>query len=110
MIVLYAYLFMLVFYTLYIAAINIFRDWDALPNWVKVLIWPIPLVMIGFFDIPFNLIAATVLFLDLPMEFTFTDRMIRYRSDKYPAGIRKTVATTICTQALNPFDPTKHHC
>jgi len=38
----------------------------------------------------------------------FTQRLERYRFES--TGWRKTVATVICTQALNPFDPTRHHC
>jgi len=102
--------YMLSFYVLYIAAINLVEDWEFVTLWLKLLVWPIPLVMIGLFDIPFNLIAGTVLFLDLPQEWTLTSRLARYRSLGFAPGIRKRVATTICTEALNPFAPSKKHC
>jgi len=110
MIILYAYAFLLVFYTLYIAAINLYRDWSYLPLWLKLLSWPIPVVMVIFFDIPVNLTIGSLFFLDMPEEFTLSDRLARYRTSGTAPGWRKTVATVICTQALNPFDPTKHHC
>ena len=110
MIALYIYAFMLVFYTLYIAAINIVEGWDGIPLWLKCLVWPIPLVMVGCFDIPFQIVPATILFWDLPQEWTLTTRLARYRSPATASGIRKDVANAVCTQALNPFDPTRKHC
>lgn len=105
-----AWVYMLTFYTLYIAAINIYEDWASIAPWLKVLIWPIPAVMVGCFDIPFNLIAATVIFFDFPQELTLTSRLARYKSPATAPGLRKDIAQTICSDALNPFAPSKRHC
>lgn len=107
---LFIYLFLLVFYVLYIAAINIVEEWDSIAPWLKCMVWPVPLVMVGLFDIPFQIVGATVLFWDWPKEWTLTSRLARYRSPSTGPGIRKDVANTLCTQALNPFAPSKKHC
>jgi len=106
----YAWAYMLVFYTLYIAAINIYEDWSSIALWLKLLVWPIPAVMLGLFDIPFNLTFATVIFLDLPQEWTLTSRLTRYKSLSTGPGLRKDIAVTLCADALNPFAPSKRHC
>jgi hypothetical protein len=108
-IALMGYASLLVFYVLYIAAVNIYRDWDTLAGWLQAVLF-FPMALFVIFDIVANLIAATVVFWDFPREAMVTQRLARYRGDAWPAGRRKTVATVLCTQALNPFDPTKKHC
>lgn len=103
----YTYTALLVFYTLYIAAINIYYDWDKLTGWVQVLAFS-PLVIMLMLDMVMNLTLFTFLFFDFPREGMVTQRLARYRDGA--DGWRKTVATAICTQALNPFDPTRKHC
>lgn len=101
------YAALLVFYVLYIAAINIYRDWDSLAPWVQAVAFA-PLVLMVIADIAMNCTLFMVAFCDVPREGMVTQRLARYRAG--PDGWRKTVATRICTQALNPFDPTRHHC
>jgi hypothetical protein len=108
MIFLYSYGFILLFWVFYVAAINIAECWSSIALWWKLVIWPIPLVMLGVFDIPFQIIGATVIFWDFPKEWTFTSRLARYKNG--PPGIRKWVATRICTDSLNFFAPSKKHC
>lgn len=104
------YLGLLVFYTLYIAAINIVRDWGELHTWVKLAAWPIPAVMLPV-DAFFQLTLFVLVFWDLPREWLVTHRLARYRDQSaYQGTWRGKIATAICTQALNPFDPTRHHC
>lgn len=100
------YASLLVFYVLYIAAINIYRDWDTLAPWVQAVAFA-PLVIMVMVDMVMQLTLATLVFLDWPREFMVTQRLARYRTT---TGWRKTVADAICTQALNPFDPTRKHC
>ena len=106
MIVLYIYLSIVVFYTLYIAAINLYYDWHDLPMWLKIAASPIMAVMVTV-DTIMNLSLFTIIFLDLPHELMVTQRLERYRTQ---SGWRNHIATLICTEALNPFDPTRHHC
>ena len=103
------WIFMIVFYTLYIAAINMYHDWASIATWVKVLTWPILVSMITV-DFIANVTLFTFAFLDLPRELLVTKRLERYRTDAYNGTRRQKVAVVICTQALNPFDPTRHHC
>ena len=100
--------FIAVFYTLYIAAINIYRDWDTLALWVKINSIEIVFTMMVL-DVLTQLTLATVLFFDWPQEGTVTQRLSRYKSDAWPAGRRKDIAITVCRDALNPFD-VKGHC
>lgn len=104
---LYVYIALLVFYILYIAAINIYRDWDTLSAWVQFVAFT-PLVLMIILDTVMNFTIFTLLFLDVPEEMLVTQRLERYR--KGADGWRKTAADKICTQALNPFDPTRQHC
>lgn len=101
---------MTVFYTLYIAAINLFRDWGSMPLWIRVASAPILIVMV-LTDFLAQITLFTLFFFDLPKEFMVTQRLERYRLDsEYKGTWRERIATVICTQALNPFDPTRHHC
>jgi glucan phosphoethanolaminetransferase (alkaline phosphatase superfamily) len=101
------YASLLVFYVLYIAAINIYRDWDSLAGWVQIVSFA-PLVVMIIVDMLMNFTLFSILFFDPPDEATVTQRLARYRAG--PDSWRKKVAETICEQALNPFDPTRRHC
>lgn len=100
---------LVVFYTLYIAAINVYYAWGTLSLWVKVLAGPIVALLL-LVDVVFQLTAASLIFADRPRELMFTQRLTRYKGDKWPEDWRKIMATALCTKALNPFDPTRHHC
>lgn len=102
--------FLIVFYTGYIASIQIYRDWQDIPLWIVIVMSPIyvPFLLL---DIVVQWTIANLLFLDLARELTLSERLGRYRTQKQYAGDwRYRVATYICTKALNPFDPTKAHC
>lgn len=96
-----------IFYTEYIAAINIYYAWKDLATWVRVVTSP-KLAGMLLLDATIQVTLATALFLDPPQEWMVTQRLQRYRDG--PESTRKDIATVICTQALNPFDPTKKHC
>lgn len=99
--------FLLVFYTLYLAAVNLWHNRSSTNIWVIVGAFPVILVMLAV-DFVAQISVATIAFADLPQEWTVSERLIRYRAKGY--GWRFKIATWICTNALNPFDPTKHHC
>jgi len=110
MLALEIYLSLLVFYTLYIAAINMYYDWGAMDIWVKIVFWPIPFAMVAV-DFLMQITLFAIIFVDLPREPMVTQRLERYRTQaQYESTWRRKWATFICVNALNPFDPTKHHC
>ena len=99
-----------VFYTLYIAAIQLYSDRNNLPKWIKIFALPILVVMLVC-DFLMQITLFTILFLDIPRDLLVTARLKRYRDNAaYNSTWRQHVATLICTEALNPFDPSKHHC
>ena len=77
--------------------------WSTLPIVTRVLASPAVLFVVAF-DIGFNL-AATVLFIDLPREATFSQRMSRYKRGD---GLRSTVARWVCANLLDPFEVGGH--
>jgi len=99
--------FLLVFYTLYLAAVNLWHNRSVANKWVLIGASPVLVIMITV-DFLTQITLATLLFFDLPKEWTVSDRLIRYRGKGY--GWRFQIATWVCTNALNPFDPTKDHC
>ena len=60
-------------------------------------------------DFTFNITWGTILFLDIPKEFLFTQRLNRYldQSDRY---WRNKLANWMCINFLDSFDPDGHHC
>lgn len=95
------------FFTLYIAAINVYGDRETIS---PVLFWAMAPMMITMLacDFCMQMTLATAIFLDLPRELTVTSRLKRYEAG--PPGWRQHWAIEICTQGLNPFAPNKHHC
>jgi len=82
----------------FLAAMSLRLAWYRLTLLVKVL--AVPLVLVAFaLDLVFNLVA-TVLFLDLPHEATFSQRMGRYKG---AATWRTPIARWICATLLDPF-------
>ncbi len=70
----------------------------------------LPFVIVGYVvDIFTNIFIATFLFLELPREFLVTTRFKRY-NDGTGSNWRKTVATYVCENLLDVFDPTGDHC
>jgi len=58
-------------------------------------------------DVLFNAVYGTILFLEVPREWLFTDRVSRWNdSDDW----RGDLARLICRQLLDPADPTRRHC
>lgn len=57
------------------------------------------------FDIIFNFVWGTIIFLEPPKELLFTARCSRHIKG---AGRRQRIAYWLCTHLLNPYD--KDHC
>lgn len=78
--------------------------------YVKIFAIP-PLLLGAILDIILNILLASIIFVDLPREWLFTDRLIRYRNDpSYTLTWRDDFASFICEHYLNPFDDSGDHC
>lgn len=93
-----------VFWLLFIVTMAGKAAWPKLAPAARVLIAPAALLAL-FLDVFFNIFIATVLFLDLPREWTFTQRLDRYKPDH---GWRGRLARWICANLLDPFQVGGH--
>ncbi len=94
----------------YLAAMHLKHNKDKL-NWVvKFFGYPWFLVAL-IIDVLFNIIVATILFLELPRpqdkEWLFTARVSRHIKG---TGWRQKEAIFWCKYLLDPFDPSGNHC
>jgi hypothetical protein len=94
-----------VFYLLFVVTMAAKAAWPTLSIVPTVLLAP-PAVVAVVMDVIFNLIPATIIFLDLPHELLFTKRLDRYEAEG--AGWRYTLALWICQNLLNPFQQGGH--
>jgi len=99
--ILYAYAMWLLF--LAVMALN--WRWRALPKVVKAIALPAVLVSVAL-DVLFNLTLGTLLFLELPREWTFSQRVGSY---KRRIDWRAPLAQWICANLLDPFE-VEGHC
>lgn len=68
-----------------------------------------PWLLIGYvIDVLANLVVATIIFLELPKEWTVTSRLKRYILTK--TDYRNKLANWICQYLLDVFDPKGKHC
>lgn len=68
----------------------------------------LPLLAIGVLvDVFCNIFVMTLLFLELPQEWTVTQRLTRHTDD---AGWRGKASRFICQNLLDTFDPSGCHC
>jgi len=79
------------------------RAWHSLKPVVKLLL--IPFMVLWLLDVGFNFIFGTMMFLELPRQWTLSARCALHKRDY---GFRGTLARAICNHLLNPFDP--NHC
>ena len=85
---------------------NLKANKNELTKTVKVIGYP--LLFIGLiFDIAFNLIVGSIVFIEPPKEWLFTNRCIRHIKR---SNFRGKVARWFCRNFLNPFDPSGTHC
>lgn len=109
MIALYGLLSVYALWIFYIAVMHLKRCRDAGTLSRPALYLGYPVLLVGYLlDVFVQMVPATVLFLDLPREFTLTDRLRRYIAG--PEGWRETVAVWMCSHLLNTFDPDGRHC
>lgn len=94
-----------VFYLLFVVTMAAKAAWNGLSILPCVLLVPAALVAV-LMDVVFNLIPATLIFLDPPRELLFTHRLDRYEAQS--AGWRSTLARWICQNLLDPFQQGGH--
>ena len=58
-------------------------------------------------DVLLNIFVATIIFLDPPREWLFTNRLKRC---KHRTDFRGKLARLFCEKMLDPFDPSGTHC
>lgn len=100
--ILYAY----VLWLLFLAVMALNWRWRALPKVVKGIALPAVLVSVAL-DVLFNITIGTLLFMELPREWTFSQRVGRY---KRRIDWREPLATWICANLLDPFEVDGAHC
>ena len=89
---------------LYVAMMNIDRAMEIkeLPLQAKLLVYPTKFVF-DFVEIVANSFVCTLIFLDLPKEFTVSDRLRRYYEKQEQAGWRMVLVNFV-KPMLDPFD------
>lgn len=94
-----------VFYLLFVVTMGAKAAWPNLTVIPRTLLVPAALVAVVM-DVIFNLIPATIIFLNLPRELLFTQRLDRYEEEG--SGWRYRIAIWICQNMLNPFQQGGH--
>jgi len=68
-----------------------------------------PIVVVGVLvDVALNILVGTVIFLEPPKEWVYTDRLQRHLAES--SGWRLRRAAWFCEHILDPFDPSGKHC
>lgn len=94
-----------IFYLLFVLTMAAKAAWPQLSTVPRALLAP-PAVAAVLMDLLFNLIPATIIFLDRPHELMFTHRLDRYEAQG--SGWRYAIAVCICQNLLNPFQQGGH--
>ena len=108
-ITLYALLSIYVLWIFFLAVMNLKRARDNKTLTLPALVLGYPILLIGYtIDVLVNLFLMTVLFVEIPSEWTVTGRLKKhiYRS----LGWRQKVAQWFATNLLDAFDPDGKHC
>lgn len=101
------YVMISLLYFAYAGVMNLKRAMEekTIPMWVVYAmgIWVIAALLL---DVAVNWFIMTVIFFELPNEWTVTTRLTRHG---YETGWRSRLAHIIC-KALDPLDPSGKHC
>ncbi len=102
----YTILAFYIMWVLYLAVMNLKRARDNKELTPLVTIVASPLIFCAVvLDVVLNVFILTVLFLELPKEYTISQRLKRYNTQ---SGIRAKIAKFM-EQFLDPFDPAGNH-
>jgi hypothetical protein len=109
MIPVYGFLSIYALWIFYVAVMHLKRARDMGTLTRPALYLGYPVLMIGYLlDIFVQVFVASVIFLDIPRDWTLTGRLKRYIAG--PEGWRETAAIWMCSNLLNTFDPDGRHC
>lgn len=89
---------------LFVGGIHILQKWDTLP-WPSKVLGAGPVVYAVIVDVVLNIVLISVLFWELPKEWTMSTRF--HRHQEVP-GWRAPISRWVCQNLLNPFD--REHC
>lgn len=104
-VILYGLIFTM--WPMYLAGMNLKRNKDKLSWETKLVAYPFFFLGL-FWDVVFNFIYGTVIYIEPPKELLFTKRCQRHLKGD---GWRQKVAHWHCSKWLNPFDPDDEgHC
>jgi uncharacterized membrane protein YhaH (DUF805 family) len=95
------------FFIMYVASMNMIRAHDEkkLNGWLWALCLPFVIVSLVV-DFINNLIVFTLIYFELPKEWTVTDRLKRHaKQQTFRGKLSRWIAETL----LNPFDHTGNH-
>lgn len=93
-----------ILWLLFLAVMALNWRWHALPKVVKALALPAVIVSVAL-DVLFNVTIGTVLFLEFPRQWTFSQRVGSY---KRRIDWRAPLAQWICSNLLDPFEAGGH--
>lgn len=97
-----------VLWIFYLAVMNLKRAKDAGTMTKTALILGYPIAIVGYlFDILVNIFVITLVFIELPHEWTVTARLSRLKNT---SGWRASMANWFCKNLLDQFDPSGCHC
>ena len=109
MIVIYAALYLWLFWGLYVLVMGLYRAKLDGKLSKPLMVLGAPYLVAGYLmDVAANFVLASILFLEPPRELTLTSRLKRHL--KTDIGWRYLVAIAICESLLDPLDPTGRHC
>jgi hypothetical protein len=101
----YLALYIYSFYLLFVVTMAAKSVWKTLPLTAKILLAPAALLAV-LMDVIFNVFIATFIFMDLPQEYMFTQRLNRYKYGE--SDWRTTVSVWLCKNLLDPFQSGGH--
>jgi len=92
----------------YLAVMNLKRAKDAGKLSVAARVFGTPVLVVGYLlDMLANVIPMTLILVELPRETTVTSRLKRHITG---TGWRARVASWMCKNLLDAFDPSGCHC
>jgi hypothetical protein len=96
---------------MYLAVMTLMENKKELTLVAKIFAYPVAGIGI-LFDVAVNVIVGSIIFLELPRQFLFTQRLQFWIDDHFEGKMtwRAHVANFICNNFLDPFDPKGYHC
>lgn len=105
--ILYGLVLMPFFWLFFVNAITLYNNQDKIPVFIKPIAWIFKAAFLVF-DVVFNVVYATIFFLELPREFTLSQRLSRLLITEDAGSFRFKIAYFVCLKLIEPWDP--NHC